>query len=1005
MRNLNSIRLPLAILLMLTVSIIPTTLVVVAESSGRTEPDISTSPIRTDEKTEYPTDVTVDSRLDGITWSHHVNDEWMSMSEDSHDWYFYIGEDRLGSDIYVSLDIVDDFWSIEPDLDMYLYGPNGFMLDYSEGTGDVSEYVSAIADAVGYYRLEVSRYSDDGWYDLYRYVIENTPPDVMLEMFPTDEPIVHEYFEVSACDSFDYEDEFDITYSWVIDGQPFDADDGNGNSYCYIGLRLHDTFRHEVEVTVSDSYGLSTTESFSILALDYPANLISLNMGEQQSLDTDHDATFVLSQNSSIYKVPEPIDLLFSFAISYDVIITHMGNVVYSNSIEESDEGGWILFQELISTTSDYEVLFKPELVFSYFTQEHGQWEELPLPMPSLEPVYEGEPSFAFGGLEIYYWADYVELPFVDSSDGMDFWLTEEIVLSSIDLYPFVEELLNHYLETQFGILGSIFMAVFGAFVNITIPLNYSLSMTAFGLHFINVISIANGGEFGENESYAYWESEPPGDDTVYYDNEIGLDITSAVNSDWLDYFAPQSQSIGFNNSSNHVVLSSYPVLYSYLYVNVNPYISVSFTINGYTLLDVNLVTFSSSSAREMSATELGLIYQWEWWADTDGDGVTDNLDDCPSTDSGLVVDESGCAEYQRDTDLDGVNDHLDECTGTRPGVTVNAAGCALYQLDTDADGVTDDVDICEFTNSTDGLDSVGCSPEQRDTDTDGINDAWDDCIESPQGERINEGGCSNSELPVYSRQYQVAGSDLVVWQISAAMTALIILLLALLVVARSGRRSNSRKPSDPLGFQPTSAPAPQAMPPMPTFTPPMPTPPAPTFTPPLPMPTVPQTQPQMPHAHQTAQLAPAIPAPNLTPIPQTYQPQQEVLSAPVAPVHPSAQVDSLAAQVQPPTPAPAAQSETTVPEPAEAPAPLSAPAPTETYAPPELSPAPAPMPTETPAPPAPSPVPAPAPRSVSDWSALPGGGAYSYLHDGRRAYTDFTGVLWTEQPDGSWST
>ena len=46
---------------------------------------------------------------------------------------------------------------------------------------------------------------------------------------------------------------------------------------------------------------------------------------------------------------------------------------------------------------------------------------------------------------------------------------------------------------------------------------------------------------------------------------------------------------------------------------------------------------------------------------DSDFDGVADELDQCPSSPAGAIVDQFGCAANQRDTDGDGVNDDMDD--------------------------------------------------------------------------------------------------------------------------------------------------------------------------------------------------------------------------------------------------------------------------------------------------------------------------------------------------------
>jgi len=67
--------------------------------------------------------------------------------------------------------------------------------------------------------------------------------------------------------------------------------------------------------------------------------------------------------------------------------------------------------------------------------------------------------------------------------------------------------------------------------------------------------------------------------------------------------------------------------------------------------------------------------------ADSDGDGVPDNLDQCPGTPAGTKVDEKGCPiETGKDADGDGVPDDQDQCPNTPPGVKVDAKGCAIEQ-------------------------------------------------------------------------------------------------------------------------------------------------------------------------------------------------------------------------------------------------------------------------------------------------------------------------------------
>lgn len=60
---------------------------------------------------------------------------------------------------------------------------------------------------------------------------------------------------------------------------------------------------------------------------------------------------------------------------------------------------------------------------------------------------------------------------------------------------------------------------------------------------------------------------------------------------------------------------------------------------------------------------------------DADQDGVSDDLDLCPNSPPGIVVNRNGCP---RDFDGDGIPDYLDQCPNTKPGTSVDSTGCAV---------------------------------------------------------------------------------------------------------------------------------------------------------------------------------------------------------------------------------------------------------------------------------------------------------------------------------------
>jgi OOP family OmpA-OmpF porin len=141
----------------------------------------------------------------------------------------------------------------------------------------------------------------------------------------------------------------------------------------------------------------------------------------------------------------------------------------------------------------------------------------------------------------------------------------------------------------------------------------------------------------------------------------------------------------------------------------------------------------------------LGLQYSWGGTpqpkapVDTDGDGVTDDLDKCPDTPAGTRVDASGCP-LPLDSDGDGVNDDADKCPNTPAGTPVDASGC---EVDSDGDGVGDSKDKCPNTPAGAKVNEEGC---ELDSDGDGIVDSQDKCPDTPKGDKVDATGCSFKE-------------------------------------------------------------------------------------------------------------------------------------------------------------------------------------------------------------------------------------------------------------------
>ena len=113
--------------------------------------------------------------------------------------------------------------------------------------------------------------------------------------------------------------------------------------------------------------------------------------------------------------------------------------------------------------------------------------------------------------------------------------------------------------------------------------------------------------------------------------------------------------------------------------------------------------------------------------ADTDGDGILDNVDKCPTV--------RGLAKYEGcpipDTDKDGINDEEDKCV-TVPGLA-KYQGCPIP--DTDNDGINDEEDKCPTQPGVARY--QGCPVPDKDND--GVNDEEDKCP-NLAGPRENDG-------------------------------------------------------------------------------------------------------------------------------------------------------------------------------------------------------------------------------------------------------------------------
>ena len=101
--------------------------------------------------------------------------------------------------------------------------------------------------------------------------------------------------------------------------------------------------------------------------------------------------------------------------------------------------------------------------------------------------------------------------------------------------------------------------------------------------------------------------------------------------------------------------------------------------------------------------------YSYDGPLDSDGDGIGDNIDECPDTPNSEQINDTGCSESQLDDDNDGVTNNIDQCPNTPENEPVNENGCGESELDDDGDGITNDLDQCPDSVLLGNINDFGC--------------------------------------------------------------------------------------------------------------------------------------------------------------------------------------------------------------------------------------------------------------------------------------------------------
>ncbi|MGB1898582.1 MAG: hypothetical protein ACPHRB_07085 [Candidatus Poseidoniaceae archaeon] len=649
--------------------------------------DMNDNPIL-DEFGEVPMDTIVADAGGYILFSHTTNEIEINESE-YHVFYFDVNQNMLGSSVVITLDIVDKLFSIEPDLDIYLYDTNDDLAAYSETDGDETEVIVYEFNQVGLWWLTVEAYEGDGDYILYRDVYSNSAPEIVSENLNTDNPMVYDPVLIDACETYD-PDGHEFYFNWFVDGESIANIDEDGNTACFYEFEIDSSEPIMVSFEAVDEYGLSSgMQQMTISPSDPGWNVKAI--GNSIAVDVDEVIEFTFYDMAPPMQTPirsDGMPVVLQIGLKYEIAIESDFSVQLD--FDEMDSSGDVL--EIVSETINHyetKVWFKPSLVFiiQYGTTEYS----LDIPMLSNSQLYALQPFFNLENYssDLYYWADYIEIDATSLEGFYEFISYQEFTLASVDLYPVLEWMVDNlaavmgqgWVDTATNLLSKL--------VDISIPLEFNVDITACGINLIQAKPLCDT-----------CSANP-----IYVNGP----------NDFANYF----QEIEVPHTTDYELKVAMGVL-SYFYVEAQPNIDISLDVNGIRIWTVELFEFETLSNQYLSSNPSGSHILVQYKQDSDFDGVPDVNDFMPNDASQQYdSDSDGCGDNKAGTNGDQFPYDSSECSDSdMDGVGDNAdvfPNDSTESMDSDNDGVGDNADV--FPND---------SNESKDSDNDGVGDNTD---------------------------------------------------------------------------------------------------------------------------------------------------------------------------------------------------------------------------------------------------------------------------------------
>jgi hypothetical protein len=387
---------------------------------------------------------------------------------------------------------------------------------------------------------------DDIDFSLTANIIENTPPVAILTA--KNWTMAHEIVELSACESYDPDggngSQDELEFEWDIPEEQISSIVEQNQGECTMKVKHESAGMYEYGVWVIDSWGRASKETVDLHVESFPPNgtTFASEFEDANDFDFSRDWSFRYDKFSPTmrvqnkYVVDGGIDYSFKVGIRYNFQVAQSGNVMIFNSVEEGLDY-WNAAIQYSTSDINVEVLFRPELVLEFafcnFDKNDCTSDEIPMGLPTLYPVYDGQPSFTIGQHSIYFWDEYIPIMSNDivSTNQLIIDTSQSVDISSIDLWPIVQYLFSiPDLRLEYQDYNDLYDVATSIDVAITIPLRYSLDVELLVWNNLDLIhySQTSSGDIYDIE-YSQISSSIGVDSGFTFDSSIALGEQSII--------------------------------------------------------------------------------------------------------------------------------------------------------------------------------------------------------------------------------------------------------------------------------------------------------------------------------------------------------------------------------------------------------------------------------------------------------------------------------------------